>query len=49
MDFVIVDPLARRHFSDELTCEQAVSAATPAPGTRLVCVPAGVGGTHTAH
>ncbi|CAA9256223.1 MAG: hypothetical protein AVDCRST_MAG08-2462 [uncultured Acetobacteraceae bacterium] len=41
---------AQRHFADQLACEQAASTATPPPGTKLVCVPAGSGGLiHTAH
>lgn len=44
------NPPAQRHFSDQLSCERAVSLATPLPGTKLVCVPAGTGGlVHTAH
>lgn len=43
-------PAAQRHFADQLSCEQAASVATPLPGTKLVCVPAGSGGLiHTAH
>ena len=41
-------PQMQRHFSDELSCEQAAKAAEPAPGTRLVCVPIGAGGDLTA-
>lgn len=41
---------AQRHFTDQLSCEQAATTATPPPGTKLVCVPAGSGSlVHTAH
>ncbi len=42
--------LAQRHFADQLSCEQAATVATPPPGTKLICVPAGSGAlVHTAH
>jgi hypothetical protein len=42
--------LAQRHFADQLSCEQAAVVATPPPGAKLVCVPAGSGTlVHTAH
>ena len=41
-------PQMQRHFSDELSCEQAAKAAEPPPGARLVCVPIGAGGDLTA-
>ena len=41
-------PQMQRHFSDELSCEQAAKAAVPPPGARLVCVPIGAGGDLTA-
>ena len=42
-------PAMQRHFTDELTCEQAAKAVEPLPGTMLVCIPVGVAGVHTAH
>ena len=42
-------PQMQRHFTDELTCEQAAKAVEAPPGTRLVCIPVGVAGVHTAH
>ena len=42
-------PQMQRHFTDELTCEQAAEAVEPLPGTRLVCIPTSAGGVHTAH
>ena len=42
-------PAMQRHFTDELTCEQAAKAVEPPPGPRLVCIPVGVAGVHTAH
>ena len=41
-------PQMQRHFSDELSCEQAANAAVAPPGARLVCIPIGVGGDLTA-
>ena len=35
-----LQPLVQHHFADELSCQQATSIATPAPGTRMVCVAA---------
>ena len=43
-------PQMQRHFSDELSCEQAAKAVEAPPGTRLVCVPTGgVGGLTAAY
>ena len=42
-------PQMQRHFSDELSCEQAAKAVEAPPGTRLVCVPTGVGGFTAAY
>ena len=42
-------PQMQRHFSDELSCEQAAKAVEAPPGTRLVCIPAGVGGATAAY
>ena len=42
-------PQMQRHFTDELTCEQAAKAVEAPPGTRLVCIPTSAGGVHTAH
>ncbi len=44
------NPMAQRHFADQLSCEQAAALATPPPGTKMICVPAGSGTLiHTAH
>jgi len=43
-------PQIQRHFSDELSCEQAAKAVEAPPGTRLVCVATGgVGGLTAAY
>jgi len=42
-------PQMQRHFSDELSCEQAAKAAEAPPGTRLVCIPAGIGSLTAAY
>ena len=42
-------PQMQRHFSDELSCEQAAKAVEAPPGTRLVCIPAGIGGLTAAY
>ncbi len=42
-------PAMQRHFTDELTCEQAAKAVEAPAGTRLVCIPTSAGGVHTAH
>ena len=42
-------PQMQRHFSDELSCEQAAKTAEALPGTRLVCIPIGVAGLTAAY
>ena len=42
-------PQVQRHFSDELSCEQAAKAVEAPPGTRLVCIPIGAAGLTAAY
>ncbi len=42
-------PQMQRHFSDELSCEQAAKAVEAPPGTRLVCIPIGAAGLTAAY
>ena len=42
-------PQIQRHFSDELSCEQAAKAVEAPLGTRLVCIPIGAAGFTAAY
>ena len=42
-------PQMQRHFSDELSCEQAANAVEAPPGTRLVCIAIGASGLSAAY
>jgi len=42
-------PQMQRHFSDELSCEQAAKVLEAPPGTRLVCIPVGAAGFTAAY
>ena len=42
-------PQMQRHFSDELSCEQAANAVEAPPGTRLVCILIGATGLSAAY